>query len=561
MSNNYSINAAGINSSVLSIVVGTLAAAVLAVTSTSAVANVVAGSKSTGTISTVVIAQANQIHNINCFSSVLPVTGSGTAVRMAGYIPKVDKLSTNGSTVTSFLYSYGGSGIELRTSGTVTPNYFVVPPSLIEGILYTNVQVDPISLKIGSFTNGYMSLSGYFVVPNLVGVIDIYMSMQLDGYCIPANELGHGYGNLDVTVTCEAVRIVPVKADVVLWGDGPKLITNDAGYYRGNGNVTTSGVTNIKIKKSGTNYYTWYYEDWLTLNSCTGSCESLVYKNIYTDGAIPKLDVVVTTDGVRQATAILNPIEVQVTGVLDNEKRAGIIGRMGYLRTSNGYPLYYNVYKSPSSGAILGTTGTTDAVIARVGSSTGSVTTGGDSVYLERITHANITSGVLGSIGSTSSTRIVILDNTIGSVGLAVDTVCLVYKQVSCNGIINITGAADAEVMFTTGITHIGTGGFCIGERAHVSAPAAGNVPLLALSVDGRAAVRYDETSYWNTLTSLSEDYRLAVRMSSHETLYTTCVLFDVVNLFVRADETRQMTVAPSPNRVGNIQNYIKVVV
>jgi hypothetical protein len=540
MSNNYSINATGINGSGLTVVVGILAAAVLAVTSTSAVANIVVGSNSTGTISTVVIAQANQIHSANCSSSVLPVTGSSTAVRMAGYIPKVDKLSTNGSSVTSFLRAYGGSGVELKTSGTITPNYFVEAPSFVGGVLDTTVQVDPIKLKIGSFTNGSTSLSGYFVVPTLVSVIDIYMSMQLDGYCIPANELGYGYGNLDVTVTCEAIKIVPIKANIVLWGDGPQLTTNNAGYYSGNGKVATSGVTNFKVKASGTNYYTWYYEDWLTLNGGTGSCEVVVYKNISTPiGAIPKLDVVITADGIRQATAIMNPVEVQVTGVFDTEKRAGIIGRMGYLRTSNGYPLYYNVYKSPSYGATLGTTGTAEAVARRLCSSTGSVTTGGDSVYWERITNANISSGVLGSVGSTSSTRIVILDNTIGSILPSAKITCLVYKYVSCNGVINVTGAADAEVMFTTDVTNIGTGGFCIGELTCVSAPAAGNV----------------------SLTSLSEDYRLAVRISSHETLYTTGTLFDVVNLYVKADETRQMVVEPSPNRVGDIQNYIKVVV
>jgi hypothetical protein len=204
-------------------------------------------------------------------------------------------------------------------------------------------------------------------------------------------------------------------------------------------------------------------------------------------------------------------------------------------------------------------------------------------MYWDRITPTNITPGILDSVGSTSGTRIIVPDYTTGSVGLTLNTECLVYKNASCNAVVGVTGTSDAKVMFTTGITYISTGGFCIGERVHVSAPAAGNISLLALSVDGRAAVRgevvsiwnttsssnndfrlavrYDEASYWNTLTSLSEDYRLAVRMSSHETLYTTGTLFDVVNLFARADETRQMTVVPSPNRVGDIQNYIKVVV
>jgi hypothetical protein len=160
-------------------------------------------------------------------------------------------------------------------------------------------------------------------------------------------------------------------------------------------------------------------------------------------------------------------------------------------------------------------------------------------VYWERITNANIFSGVLGSVGSTSSTRIVILDNTIGSILPSAKITCLVYKHMSCNGVIKVTGAANAEVMFTTNVINIGTGGFCIGERIGVGAPVAGNV----------------------SLTSLGEDYRLAVRISSHETLYTTGTLFDVVNLYVKADETRQMVVEPSPNRVGDIQNYIKVVI
>jgi hypothetical protein len=234
--------------------------------------------------------------------------------------------------------------------------------------------------------------------------------------------------------------------------------------------------------------------------------------------------------------------------------------------------------------AILCTTGTAEGVTVLLGSSTGNLTTSGDSTYWNRITPANIASGVLDSAGSTSGTRIVVPYYTTGSIGLIVNTECLVYKNVSCNVVVGITGTADTKVMFTTGITYISTGGFCIGERVHVSAPTAGNIQLLVMNVDGRIAVRgevvsiwntttntgnddfrlavrYDETSYWNTLTSLSEDYRLAVRMSSHETLYTTGTLFDVVNLFVKADETRQMVVAPSPNRVGDIQNYIKVVV
>jgi hypothetical protein len=480
---------------------------------------VIAGSSSTWAISTVVIAQANQIHNINCSSSILPVTGSGTAVRMAGYIPKVDNLPTNGNTVNSFLYAYGGSGVELRTSGITTPNYLVVPPSFVAGVLDTAIQIDPIRLKICSAVNGFMSLTGYFVVPNIISVIDIYMSIQLDGYCISANELGHGYGNLDVTVTCQAIRVVQVNANVVLWGDGPKLITNDAGYYSGNGKVATSGVTNFNVKASGTNYYTWYYEDWLTLDGGTGSCKVLVYKNISTPiGAIPKLDVVVTADGIRQATAILNPIEVKITGILDNEKRAGIISRMGYLRTSDVYPLNYEVHKSPSVEAVLNTTGTINVVIIQSCSSIGSIITGGNGAYCNRITSTNIATGVLDSAGSASCIRIVVLDYVTGSVGLAINTVCLVYKNAYCNAIIGITGTTTAKVMFTINTTYIGTGGFCIGEHVHVSSP-------------------------------------------SNGTLYTTGELFCTTNLFAKADDTRQMIVAPSPNRVDDIQNYIKVVI
>jgi hypothetical protein len=112
----------------------------------------------------------------------------------------------------------------------------------------------------------------------------------------------------------------------------------------------------------------------------------------------------------------------------------------------------------------------------------------------------------------------VVLDNNIGNIVPDVNITCLVYKNISSNGIITTTGAVNAEVMFITNTTYIGTGGFCIGEHIHASSPSDG-------------------------------------------TLYTTCVLFDVVNLYVKADETRQMVVAPSPNRVGDIQNYIKVVI
>jgi hypothetical protein len=560
MSNNYSINSAGLNgSSGPNVVVGFIVAATLAISGV-ADAYITAGSKSTGTTSTVVIAQANQIHYGRFSGTLTNVTGSCTVVRQAGYLPKVDTLSTTGSKLSSFLYTYGGSSNTVDTQGVIAPNYFVEPSLTGSGVLDTSLSINPLRLKIGTFTAGTMGLTGYLIPPVLVPVEDIFVITGLDGYCISANELGYGSATLGTVVTCDAVRIVPVEAHVTLWEDGPQLITNDAGYYRGSGNVALTGLTNVAIKKENFDHFIWYYEDWLTLNIGSMVVTPVVYKEMKSEAITQGLDIAVTTEGTRRATARLNPIEVQVYGILDTEKKAGLLAKNGYLRTRDVLPLYYEIRKSPSLSTDLTTTGVIDVLVFKEMQAFGDVTTSVQVLDVNRIVNfKGITTSDVSLYGSSTAQRVAV-GYSVGEVKLGGNTVELVYKHSEAYVDITTTGAIDSAVMFTSQPGLLATSGFTVGERVHVSNLAMGDLSTIVSAEDTRLAVRYDETSYWTTLEDSGNDYRLAVRLESHETLPTSGTLFDVVNLFVRADETRQISVAPSPFKGKTTQNYIEVV-
>jgi hypothetical protein len=294
------------------------------------------------------------------------------------------------------------------------------------------------------------------------------------------------------------------------------------------------------------------------------------------------LNVSYNTVGVRLATARLEPTTVRISGTFSLEKRAGLLTEDVLTGLKNAEEFYYIVLKSPSVNVALTTTGSSlDANVRRPARSIGGCVVTGDISpnvrvrALPAITYPAITCSFTGI-------RLV-LGNAPGVSPVSGSVSELVFKHSYGAVNVDITGNTAAEVMYTSQAGIISSGGFCIGERVHVSNPAVGSASLVISAEDTRLAirgevvdtwntttntgnddfrlaVRYDETSYWTTLEDSGNDYRLAVRLESHETLPTSGTLFDVVNLFVKADETRQMSVAPSPFKGKTTQNYIEVV-
>jgi hypothetical protein len=309
MSNSFVVNSAELNSSGFSVVAALIAATALSVTGTAA-ANIRAAGTSVGNIATVTTAQANQVHRGVAFGGSCTAEGNASGIRLAGYIPKVDYSNVTGNAFANTITA-GNSFNYVETSGIIAPNYFIEGSITEAAITDLSGQIEALRLKITRTNRINVGITGYLVTPRIVTVEDLFINTKLDGYCIPANELGHGYGTVGVEVVCDAVRIVPTEVDMVLWGDSPSLVTNNAGYYKGGGELPTTGLTNVAIKRDGSNYWTWYYEDWLTLPIGDMSVSSKVYKHSITNPT-PSLNVSYNTVGVRLATARLEPTTVKI---------------------------------------------------------------------------------------------------------------------------------------------------------------------------------------------------------------------------------------------------------
>jgi hypothetical protein len=578
MSNSFVVNSAGLNSSGFSVVAALIAATALSVTGT-ATANIRTAGTSVGNIATITTAQASQVHNGVAFGGSCTTEGNTSSIRLAGYITKVDYSNITGSMVANTIAA-GNSLNYVETSGAVCPNYLIEGSITETAITSLDGQVEPLRLKITSTNNINVSITGYLVTPRIVTIEDLFVITRLDGYCIPANELGYGYGNIDTEVVCNAVRIVPVTFNMGLWATGPSLITNNAGYYKGNVELKTTGLVNVAIKGKNYNHLIWYYEDWLFLNILNMTVDAKVYKHSAFIAA-PSLNLVYDVDATRRATARLEPITIKIAGTFSLEKRSGLITEDVLTGLKNAEEFYYIVLKSPSVNVALTTTG--NSLIANTlvfGYSTSNSAIVGN-INPNAIISASIDVTYLTITGNSTGTKL-LTGNATGICTTSGNVLELILKR--SYGLINtnVTGNTTADVMYTCRLGSTSLNGFCIGQKIQVSNLSVGSVSMAVFAndtrlavkgnvlnvwnttstsnADFRLAVRYDETSYWNTLEDSGNDYRLAVRLESHETLPTSGTLFDVVNLFVRADETRQMSVAPSPFKGKTTQNYIEVV-
>ena len=533
---NYSIlNSNSLNSSTVQVIVGALAAGALLL-STAAEANIRVYGGSNVTLSTAVSAYGYQQHNAVCLAGSSAINGSTSAIRQGGYIPKTDFLNTTGNNVERFIYSWGGSSNVVNTSGNIAPNYFVAPDYTQDGVLDLSTEISPIRLKIATASSVVSSLSGFFVIPKVVTVGDLYVITSLDGYAIPANALGKGSdGELILTGSCNAIRTVVANAHVKLWDDGPKLVTNDAATLKHIGYLPTTGLTNVAIKENTHNYYTWYYEDWLTINAGTGSINEVVFKGaIIPNGTI---GVTYSSVGVRIATARVDPIESLLIGSsLDPDRKAGLIALPGFTRLA-GPAVVYDTIAPAGIVASLSTTGTCYAERRALGYSNGTITCSAPSLQQRTITPAVIGEGNLTTDAVSTGERRV-LGYGSGSLNTDVVVVELVNKVSYATGNVNTVITTQANVMFTTQPVNLTTSGYGFARRIHVSEPSQIVTALADTGNDYRLAVRMNEISYWNT---------------------TEMELFDIVNLFARADETRRVDIPPSPFAGTTTLHYIEV--
>ena len=554
MSNNFVVNSAGLNSSGTMVVAASIAAA-LFITSGDASSYTIASGSSSGVIATEGIAQGGQIH-AGSASGELVSGGTTSSIRITSYVPKTDYSNITGTSLSGFTYAYGGSAVDLGLSGETYPNYFIEGSATNSGeiSLKTSVPVDSWRIKFSSTQRGVMGLSGHFVTPRVVTITDLFVLTGLNGYCIPANELGYGHAELGTVVTCDAVRLVKGEAHVTLWGEGPVLYTNNSPYYQGGGILETTGLVNIAIYLDHTKYWTHYYEDWLTLNIGDMQVEPKVFKNAIADTG--SLAVTVETEPVKMARAQINQVLVQIVGSFDTEKRSGMITELGYTGLSGRTSAKIKKTVTP-----IGTLGTyvssANTVVYKQAEALGDITTVG-------VTQSNtIISGVMvnGVIGSSISTSAVRFARPITVNGLpttgSINSV--VFKRIKEVGTVALTGGANYRIGVKVQNGTITASGFTIGRKVQLGT-SAGTVGLVAVAADTRLAVRPELVAGWETLVDSGNDYRLAVRLEFNEELTTSGALFDVVNLFGRADETRQMTVAPSSARDGNYHNYMKVV-
>ena len=554
MSNSFVVNSAGLNSSGTIVAVASLAAT-LFITSGEASSYVIAGGQSQGVIATEGVAQAGQIHTGSA-TGLLGSSGTTSGIRLAGFLPKVDYSNITGTSLNGFTYAYGGSAVDLTLSGETYPNYFIEGSTTNPGetSLETSVPVDAWRIKFSNTQPGTISLSGHFVVPRLITITDLFVVTSLNGYCIPANELGYGHAELGTVVTCDPVRLVRGEAHVTLWGEGPVLYTNNSPYYQGGGTLATTGLVNVAIKEKNYNHLIWYYEDWLTLSIGDMTVEPKVFKNALADTG--SLAVTVKTEPVKRARPQLEEILVQLVGSFDIEKRSGLITEPGF--TGLGGMTSAEIKKTVTPIGTLGTyISSANSKVYKEITAVGTVETLVTGVG-NNITSAG-SSGAVNTSGSITPVRLAvpITSNSLPTTGGITSKTFKVIKE---SGVVPLTGTADGVIGSKTQSGTVTTTGFAVGRKIVASAPSSGLVGTLAVALDTRLAVRLDENSQWATLADSGNDYRTAVRLEFNEQLATTGTLFDVVNLFGRADETRQMIVAPSTAREGNSHNYMKVV-
>jgi len=509
--NSIVLNGGVLNSSIVNVVVGILSAGLFALSPVSEASVRVYGG-STGTIGTVANAYGYQRHNAVLSSGTAATAATSNGIRQVIFASGYNFFNTVGSAYANII-AYGGSYNTIETSGVITPHYLLVPVSTNSGSMDVTGTVDgyPIKFRYGSPVT--ISLDGYFAIPNIRSVGDIYFVSSLNGYCIPANHLGYGSpGVLEVAVTCDGTRIAPS----ILQPGFLSSTGNNPSYYHTvtieeNVFLETSGTINVNIRPNDI-YAIWYYESSSELKITGSALESLVYK-------IPELSEVFfavsfDTVAVRQATAFLYPCEVRLTSSpLDIIRTAGLLALPGYIRTT-GFPVSGDVRKKEPMNIVTSLNGTlfAETVIPAYTQFTSGIEGLSLSSHVV-IKPPNLREGVSYVSGTANADRIVLGEN-FGTTEIAGVLVERIYKHATFSiGDTSFTGTLTPLVMFTV---------------VHSSSTLSGYLYTLSRVV-GRSFGSVNIRGRTNPIT----------------------------NLFARADETRQVIIPPSPYAGTNSLHYV----
>ena len=225
-----------------------------------------------------------------------------------------------------------------------------------------------------------------------------------------------------------------------------------------------------------------------------------------------------------------------LVSTIDPDRKAGLIAAPVSVRLT-GSRLTYGVNKPAVISATLGTAGVSTAVIRVSGVVNSSSSLVGNSVQQNTITPADLSAGIVQTAGTTFGVRRIVA-SSVGNTNLTVSAQELVLKESYGTATVATTGTAQADVMFTTNATSLALSGYGFARRVHVSQPVAGVVGLIDSNRDFRTAVRWDQSDYWYTLTS---------------------DVFVIANPFVRADETRQLTIPANPYAGVDTAHYIQI--
>lgn len=573
---NFTVNSAALNgSSGSNLVVAGILSGLLVLAGTANATQRVNASAVNGNVGTVTTALANQQVASSSVGSVV-VTGSASGIRYKVYGNTNDYLNTSGNATANYIAN-GSNSVELSISGSILAN-FKVDVELNSGSTELLGSVDPLRLKIVRCNPGTVSLQVDLITPNIVSITDLYVITSLNGYLIPANHLGYGKdGTLTTEMSCSAVRVVPVHTGGRLWEDGPQLVTNDAATLKHVGYLPTIGVTNVAVKIKPYNHFTWYYEDWLTLN--IGSME--VVPRLFTGivDAVGRITVTVTAEAIIRRAPKLNNVVSSVSG-----PSVTSILSAGSIASS----LEFNLTGNSLHGVVI-----------KEGQSFGSVTTSGNASGL-RTVYFSAVNMFLDTVGNIVVNRARVFTSDAAELGLSGialgyvntsegissgnlsisgTTSSKVYKNSYATGFIGLEGDVQYNTSYVVRTSIVGTTGYCYSNKVVTETLATGVVTALNGPLDGRVVVKGDPYYGVSYLEGVVEG-RIAVQgygysgelitsgvITPHynETVYVTFSsgltgnAFAITNLYVKAEESRSASIPSSPYTQNTSLHYIVI--
>ena len=552
---NFTVNSATLNgSSGSNLVVASILSGLLVLAGTADANLRVNAAAVNGNVGTVTTALANQRVVSSSAGSVV-VTGSATGIRYRIHSSNANYLYTTGSASANYIAD-GSNSTQLGTSGSILPN-FKVDVEVLSGSSDVSGDINPLRLKVVRCNPGVVSLQVDLITPNVVPVIDLYVTTSLNGYLIPANHLGYGEaGSLNTEMSCEAVRVVLIQAHGRLWEDGPQLITNDAATLKHFGYLPTTGVTNVAIKIEPQNHFTWYYEDWLTLN--IGSME--VVPRLFTGivDAVGRITVTVTAEATIRKAPKLNNTVSSISG-----PSMVYIVSAGALAASLEFKLIGNsvagvvLKKAYATTNILSTSGAVEVVkyVPFSGTNLFLNTQGSIVAYRGRSFAAEFTSSLQGAFYFNVIKNVELLST---STVMGVSATPLVYKKVKTVGEVPISGSINSLVGTTLRSYLVATTGYCYSNMVAVGVTAAGTITAFNGPLDGRVVIT---TNTEEGIIALDGDVvtRVVSPVKVNVYLGLTGNTFAITNLYVKAEESRSASIPSSPYAQNSSLHYIVI--